>query len=407
MLTQIAITKLKAGRKRREVPDGRGLYHIVQPSGERSWALRYRYHGRPRKFTLGGYPALGLKEARAAALQALASVAAGVDPAAEKTAARAAAKAARRQSSGAVERVIDDFIGLYAKPNTRDWRETQRLLKQFAMAWEGRPLAEIAKADIHRVLDGIVARGAPISANRAFTQLRKMCRWALSRGIIEHSPCEGIQAPSTEKPRDRVLSLEELRLVWRAAEKLGYPYGPITQLLILTGARRSEIGRITWDEIDFEKRLWTLPAERSKNKRAHVLPLSPQVVAILQSLPRFAGSKMVFSPSGKIPDSFAYAKFRLDAAIAAERTASRCRRGLFTMFADPSHQDLRRWGSICPVIERGLNHVSGSFSGIVSVYQRHSFADEMHAAMDLWGRRIEALVSGETGQIIELSSARA
>jgi integrase len=404
MLTQIAITKLKPGPKRREVPDGRGLYHIVQPSGERSWALRYRYHGRPRKFTLGGYPALGLKEARAAALQALASVAAGVDPAAEKTAARAAAKAARRQSSGAVERVIDDFIGLYAKPNTRDWRETQRLLKQFAMAWEGRPLAEIAKADIHRVLDGIVARGAPISANRAFTQLRKMCRWALSRGIIEHSPCEGIQAPSTEKPRDRVLSLEELRLVWRAAEKLGYPYGPITQLLILTGARRSEIGRITWDEIDFEKRLWTLPAERSKNKRAHVLPLSPQVVAILQSLPRFAGSKMVFSPSGKIPDSFAYAKIRLDAAIAAEN-GEQLPAWIFHDFRRCVASGIAALGVNLPTIERALNHVSGSFGGVTGIYQRHSFADEVRDAMERWGRRIEALVSGApAGNVVELGA---
>jgi Arm DNA-binding domain len=147
-VTQIGITKLKAGRTRREVPDGRGLYHIVQPSGERSWALRYRYHGRARKFTLGGYPALGLKEARAAALQALASVAAGVDPAAEKMAARAAAKAAKRQAIGAVEKVIEDFINLHARPRTRDWKETARLLRQFAVPWEGRLLAEIAKADI-------------------------------------------------------------------------------------------------------------------------------------------------------------------------------------------------------------------------------------------------------------------
>jgi integrase len=230
-----------------------------------------------------------------------------------------------------------------------------------------------------------------------------MCRWAVSRGVIERSPCDGVAAPSAEKPRDRVLSLEELRLVWRAAEKLGYPYGPITQLLILTGARKSEIGGITWDEIDFEKRLWALPAARSKNKRAHVLPLSPQVVAILQSLPRFAGSKMVFSPSGKIPDSFAYAKIRLDAAIAAEN-GEQLPAWIFHDFRRSVASGLAALGVTLHVIEKCLNHVSGSFAGVTGIYQRHSFANEMRAAMDAWARRIEALVSG--GNVVEFAAAR-
>src|SRR5277367_3565821 len=192
-LTQLALDNLKPGPVRREIPDGkeRGLYYVIQPTGARSWALRYRVSGKPRKLTIGPYPAMGLGKARGEAAKAKVSIAGGNDPAAQKTASRAAQAALRRPPADAVEKVVADFITLYAKPNTRDWRETERLLKQFTAAWEGRQLAAISKADIHRVLDAIVARGAPVQANRAFAQLRKMCRWACSRGLIDQSPCEG------------------------------------------------------------------------------------------------------------------------------------------------------------------------------------------------------------------------
>jgi integrase len=405
-LTQVAIDKLKPGTVRREIPDGqvRGLFLVVQPTGKMAWAVRYRHYGRPRKLTVGGCPEISLKDARTAALRALSSITEGKDPAAEKQAAKATARAARRQSSDAVEKVIDDFIRLYAKPNTRDWRETARLLKQFAVAWEGRRLAEIGKADIHRVLDGIVARGAPISANRAFAQVRKMCRWAVSRGIIERSPCEGIIAPSPETARDRVLPLDELRQVWLAADKLGFPFGPIVKLLILTGQRRGEVAGMEWLEIDLEKKIWTIPAARSKNRRAHDVPLSPPALAILEGLPRFSGSKFVFGAEAP-PSGYDAAKKRLDRLHAGASgepippwTLHDIRRSVATGLAG--------LGVNLPVIERCLNHVSGSFGGIVGVYQRHSFADEMRAAMDAWGRKIEALVNGDEGRVIELAGRR-
>jgi integrase len=403
-LTQVAIDKLKPGPSRREVPDGhtRGLLLVVQPTGKMGWALRYRFHGRPRKYTIGDYPGISLQDARAAASRALAAIAADKDPAAEKQAAKAAARAARRQTSDAVEKVIDDFISLHAKPNTRDWKETQRLLSQFAKAWEGRRLAVIGKPDIHRILDGIVARGAPVGANRAFAQLRKMCRWAVSRGIIERSPCEGIEPPSTETVRDRVLSLDELRLVWRAADKLGFPFGPITKLLILTSQRRSEVGGMEWNELDLENRLWTIPASRSKNRRQHAIPLSLQVIEIIKWVPRFSGSRFLFSPGKAAPSGFSKAKERLDRFIVRDNGSP---------IAPWIMHDIRRsaatglagLGVNLPVIERILNHVSGSFAGVVGIYQRHTFPTEMRDAMERWGRRIESLVSGEAGNVIEFT----
>jgi integrase len=252
---------------------------------------------------------------------------------------------ARRGSSDAVAQIIDDFISLHAKPNTRDWRETSRLLSEFAKAWEGRRLAEIG------ILDGIVARGAPVGANRAFAQFRKMCRWAVSRGIIERSPAEGIEPPSTETVRDRVLSLDELRLVWRAAERQGFPFGPIIKLLILTGQRRSEVGGMEWGEIDLENRLWTIPATRAKNRRQHTIPLSPQAMGIIKGLPRFSGSKFCFTVRNTAPSGFAKAKERLDKSIAPIKpwTIHDIRRSTATGLAG--------LGVNLPVIERLLNHV--------------------------------------------------
>jgi integrase len=373
-----------------------------------AWAFRYRVGGQTSKLTIGAYPAVGLAKARAAATKAKGALADNIDPAVEKKAGKASARAENRQLSNSVEKAIADFIALYAKPNTRDWRETERLLRQFADAWKGRLLADIGKGDIHRVLDAIIARGAPVGANRAFAQLRKMCRWAVSRGIIEHSPCDGVDPPSAEKSRERVLDTDEMRLVWRAAGDLGFPFGPIVRLLILTGQRRSEVGGMEWRELDLERGLWTLPGSRSKNKRQHVLPLSPQAVEIIKGLPRFSESRFVFSPGETAPSGFSRAKTRLDALIAKMNGGRPIASWILHDLRRSTASGLAALGINLPVIERCLNHVSGSFAGIVGVYQKHNFADEMRTAMERWGRHVEAVASGDPSRnIVELSSAGA
>jgi integrase len=367
-----------------------------------TWAFRYRDHGRPRKLTFGSYPAIGLAKARAEAGRAKVTLADGDDPAAAKRVAKAVKLAARRGADDSAEKVIAEFINLYARPNTRDWRETARLLAEFAEAWKGRRLAAIGKPDIHRLLDGIVARGAPITANRKFAQLRKMCKWAVSRGIIDRSPCDGIDPPSAEKSRDRVLDTDELRFVWRAADDLGFPFGPIVKLLALTGQRRSEVGGMEWRELDLEKDLWTIPSSRSKNKRQHAFPLSPEAIAIIKNLPRFSGSRFVFSPGNTPPSGFSRAKTRLDVLIAKLNDGNVIEPWTLHDIRRSAASGLAGLGVNLPVIERLLNHVSGSFAGIVGVYQRYDFAEEMRAAMERWGRHVEALASGDPRNVIEL-----
>ena len=155
---------------------------IVQPSGAKSWALRYRALGKPKKLTIGPYPLVAIAEARRRATAALGDVAAGKDPAAEKTSARAAARA---KSDDMVDAVANGFIKLYASRNTRDWRETQRILKKDVVSrWRGRRLGEIERKHVAKLLDEMIDRGAPVGANRVFAQLRKMCSWAVEREIV-------------------------------------------------------------------------------------------------------------------------------------------------------------------------------------------------------------------------------
>ena len=225
MLTAVQIEKLSTPDKRREVPDGRirGLYLIVQPSGVKSWALRYRAHGIPRKLTLGSFPAVDLATARRRAQEALGELAGGNDPAATKKASRAAARAAREADEDRIERVIELFVERYAKPKTKDWRETAAMLnREVAGRWKGRRLSQITRADVHQMLDEIVDRGAPIAANRRFAAFRKMCKWAVARGIIDRSPCEGVSAPAAETKRERVLTDDELKSFGMRASTSAY-----------------------------------------------------------------------------------------------------------------------------------------------------------------------------------------
>src|SRR5262249_26872498 len=144
--------------------------------------------------------------------------------------------------------------------------------------------------DVLVVLDRVVDGGAPIAANRVHAAVRKFFNWCVARDILAASPCAGIEPPTAERARDRVLSDDELRLVWQAADKLGGTFGPLVKLLALMGQRRDEIARMRWDELDFGARMWTLPAERTKNNKPHEVPLSNAALAVLNNVPHAGAS---------------------------------------------------------------------------------------------------------------------
>ncbi|CAN2533030.1 Prophage+integrase+IntA [Methylocapsa aurea] len=440
-LTIAAIEKTKPEAVRREIPDGlvRGLYLVMQPSGARSWAVRYRFLGQSRKLTLGTYPAIDLKAARELASAALVTAARGEDPAGQK-------KEAKRQAAAALpahdllENVCASYIKRQAKPNTREasWREVERILKreiayveekedgtvEKSGPWVGRRLGDITRADIGARLDEIVDRPAPILANRTLAAFRRVCNWAIGRGIIETSPCDRVMAPVAETSRDRVLTDDELRVTWGAFESAGWPFGQIGKVLLLTGARRDEVGAMTWGEVDLAGKLWTIPKERAKNGAAHEVPLSDTAVAILKSLPKIEGGKgapgYIFTTTGTTPVSgFSRAKDQFDAAIleAMQKAAAGCGDDPEKVKAPErwTLHDLRRTAAsgmaglgIPPhVVEAVLNHKSGTIKGVAAVYNRYSYSAEKRQALDAWARRVEAIVADKpAGNVVELAKAR-
>lgn len=380
--------------KRLELPDGAlpGFYLVVQPSGSKSWAIRYRADGKTRKFTLGPYPRLGLAEARERARTALQAVSEGRDPGAEQVVALQEQATATRLTFGAVAL---DFIARYAKPRNRSWPETERLLTKADLErWQERDIRSIGRRDVLDAIDGVVERGAPIHANRLFAALRRMFGWTVERGILDVSPMASLKPPSPEVARDRVLSDTELRAVWLAAAEIGYPFGHAVQLLILTGQRRAEVLEAEWREFDLDGSVWTIPRQRAKNDRAHVVALSETAKAILGALPRIGQpARFIFTTTSTSPFSgVSKATERLTALASGHMPEGQS--------LEPWRlHDLRRtFASGCArlgvgihVVEKILNHTSGTFGGIVGVYQRHDFAAERRDALERWATHVQSL----------------
>ena len=202
---------------------------------------------------------------------------------------------------------------------------------------------------------------------------------------------------ATTVKRNRKLSDDELRAVWRAAERPG-PFNAIVRMLILTGQRREEVASMAWNEISADLSTWTLPASRAKNNVEHIVPLSAQAQSIVVGQPRpereavDKSSDLVFAGLRGTPyNGFSKAKDALDRAAGV--TGYRLhdlRRTVAT--------GLQKLGVRLEVTEACLNHVSGSRAGIVGVYQQHNWANEKRAALDAWGARVEAIVAGRDAE---------
>jgi integrase len=436
-LTARRIDSAKPTSVRQEIPDALlpGLYFVVQPTGAKSFAVRYRHAGQPRKLTLGAYPAISLEAARELGAKALRAAAAGGDPAREKQEAKVEAQ---RQVAEEVrgrrdlfENVAREFIERYAKPRAKQkgrpdaWQETGRILGlrpdpsdddklieqggDVIPRWRGRKVQEITKRDIVSLLDEINDRGAPIMANRTLAATRKLMNWAVARDIIAASPCAGVEPPASENSRDRILTDDELRLVWNAADAEGWPFGPIVKLMILTGQREGEIAGMRWKELDFEAKVWTLPAGRVKNDEQHTVPLSDAALEIIKALPRIkTESGLVFAGRhGRPVTAFSRAKDRVDAATTRANKEKPLPGWVFHDLRRTVASGMARLGIQLPVIEKVLNHRSGTFRGIVGVYQRHSFADEKRKALAAWASHVETVLSGnQPGNVVSIRQSR-
>ena len=247
----------------------------------------------------------------------------------------------------------------------------------------------------------------PAVQRHSFAALRKLFRWAVSRGDIDRSPMEGMAQPSGVPSRDRVLDDTELALAWQAAAGLSKPFDAFFRLLILTGQRRDEVASLRWSELDRDGAEWCLPASRTKNGVSHIVPLSPMAKALLDDVAgkgEWPRKGFVLSTTGKTPISgFSKAKGKLDASITVLEIESseqqeRERRDIPPWRTHDIRRTvatgLQRLGVRLEVTEAVLNHVSGSRSGIVGVYQRHDWKAEKRAALEAWAEHVAAAVAG-------------
>jgi integrase len=306
-----------------------------------------------------------------------------------------------------------DFTEQYAKRETRGWRETARLLglradeegelrlvaKGLAERWSERAITDIDGDDIYGVIEETRDRGVPGAERRAsgptnsraiamFAALSKMFSWALAnrKFKLKHNPCVGIARPPLPDARDRVLTPAELAAFWRATSAERQEFAAILKLLLLLGQRLNEVAGMRRAELSEDLTVWTIPSERTKNRRAHVVPLPPPARELLAAGP--ASGELVFTTNGVVPVTLGdRAKDRLDARmkLSAPWRFHDLRRTCATGMADLGVQP--------HIIEAVLNHVSGHRAGVAGIYNRAIYAAEKKAALELWAAHVERLVS--------------
>jgi integrase len=391
----------------------------VTETGAKSWQIMYRVTGpdgrtRQRRMVLGTYPSYGLAEARDNARDALKMVGRGIDPAEARSASQQAVA-----TIPTVRTAVAEFIEKYARQKNRSWRETERIFDRYVVSrWGDRLLPSIKRADVVAMLDEIADGGAPYMANRTLATIRKFWNWCLEKGKTESSPVAHVKAPGREVSRDRVLADVEITAIWSACESMGWPFGPVVRMLLITGQRLQEVAGAKWADIDLARNVWTLPREQTKSDRLHEVPLSPLALEMLRDIPRVGGD-FVFSTTGRSPVSgFSKAKARVDNLILDVRRKTMTDSGVnpATVTGPLSWRlhDLRRTVAsgmarlrIEPwVVEKVLNHASGQLSGVAGVYNRWGYADEKRNALDTWARHLDALIRPVANNIIQIGNAR-
>jgi integrase len=388
-LTAKAVENFKPGPQRREISDGgNGLYLVLQSSGHRSWALRYRANGRPTKLTLGRWPEISLAGARKLAADALHELSNGVDPGETRVAAK---QKAAESEANTVAAVCAEFLRREGKRlRTVDQRE--RILRRLIYPAIGnRPIDSLKRSEIVRLLDRIEDSSGPRMADVTLAVLRRVFHWHALRSDEFRSPIvRGMSRWSTkEHRRTRILDDDELRRLW-AATADGQPFSNLIRFLLLTTARRGEAAGMHWDEVT--NGIWTLPASRSKTKVEVVRPLSRAAQAVLAAQPR-DDLPYVFHTTTTGPlKSFSEPKEKLDAASGVTgwrlHDLRRTSRSL-----------LSRAGVNVDIAERCLGHAPPT---IIQTYDRHRYVNEMVRAFEALALLLERIVSGADATVIPI-----
>lgn len=388
-LTAAAVARLKIapGERQQDIKDDgtRGLYLRLFVSGKRSFIYRYKLGGKVRVLTLGDAETLSLAKARHLAVGHAATLVQGHDPGAAAQQAKAQARRVPIVAEFAAE-----FIERYSKPNKRTWAEDQRVLARDVLPAIGRlKLDAVHRRDIVALVDAVRDRGAPVQGNRVLAVVRRMFGFAVERSVVENSPVSHIRQVR-ETPRERVMTDAEIVALWQATPGRMNP-GTLRalRLLLLTGARSGEVAGIARSELDLEVRRWLLPAERSKNRMAHVVPLTDPALDIVTAALTESWSDQWLFPAAR---------------GAGHMTGFGLQQAMARLFGPdhPTVHDIRRTvgtrlsalGFNRLTIDKVLNHKDTTVGGI---YDRHSYDREKRQALDAWAREVDRLVTGKTG----------
>jgi integrase len=352
----------------------------------RSYVAQYKRARQTRRILLGSADVLSAEKARAAAKHVLAKVALGEDPQQQRV--------DRREKDRLTLRgVVADFLAAKeeeVRPKT--YAQLERYLTgPHFKPLHAMPVDTVTRRDVAARLVVIKREHGATSAVRARTALSSTYTWAMKQGLVESNPTINAGELPPSKARERVLSDEELVKIWNATDR-PYGYDRIVRLLLLTAARRQEVGSMSWGEI--KDGVWTIPAHRAKNGKAHALPLLPMAAGVIASVPRIVGREALFGTKGTgFFGGFSRCKQDLD---------KRCR------VSDWHLHDLRRTaatkmadiGVLPHVIEAVLNHHGGHKAGVAGIYNRSTYEREVRNALALWEDRVRALAEGGEQKIL-------
>lgn len=385
--------------------------------GAKWFVFQYGSAQQKRRVVIGAFgKELTVAAARKKAEELRGQVRSGHDPvferraaAAERARIEAEAKAAAARAAYTVESLIAGWTEDHLSARSASYRaaapaQLRRALKD----WLSAPAASFTRTDAVQAMDATKANAGPVAANRLRAEARACWGWAVKRGALEGNPWDATPRPlAREIARERVLSDEELAALYKAAGQLDAPWDTMIRLLILTGQRRGEVAGMRWEELDLEKGLWSLPGERTKNHEPHAVPLSEPAIAALKGVHRRKGAEFVFEGPRKTPMSgFGKVKTRLDKLL-ADALKRTVQPWVIHDLRRTAATGLQRLGVRLEVTEAVLNHVSGSKSGIVGVYQRHGWEKEKAEALKGWAAHVLGLLDGRRDgeKVVELRRA--
>ena len=430
-LTDPGIAKMawaKKGQRIERFDSGAdGLCLRITDRGTKTWCISYYFPDadgelKHCRLTIGPWPAIGVARARDEARLIKSQARAGIDPQAARDEARSAARAEAQANARKTFKVIaDNYIALEV-PGLRRGAESEAIIRRELLPkWGNRQATDLERSDLTAITDHLKKEGKPMAARRVHETATRVFNWALDRGDIGASPFAAMKPPAKKTVRDRALKEHEIKTLWPAWIEMGYPFGPLQQLLLLLGQRRSEVAEMRWREVDLKKREWSIPAERSKSRREHIVPLPDTAMEILETLPHFDeddGDKdYVFTTTGgaKPVSGFSKAKTRTDELVLEGAKRRARENGQNTKQVKPLPDwrvhDLRRTcrtgmarlGIPEIVSERVLNHLP---QGLGKIYNVHEYLTEKADALARWAQEVQNIIEPPPENVVKLKAKR-